>query len=94
MAQGFFDEPVSIFVGLSFTRPIRNVAEAYATLAEWPRHQRNSAHAVALAACRHALQDGMPAEEARRAFTEFLHGVDRLAPAGKAQPAPAMELPA
>jgi hypothetical protein len=75
-----FDEPVLVFVGLSYPLEIESVAEAHTFLAEWPHSKRDTAHEVALTACRAALADEIDSDTARAAFAAFAKRHRILAP--------------
>ena len=75
-----FDEPVLVFVGLSYPLDIESVAEAHAFLSEWPHSKRDAAHEVALKACRAALAEEIDAETARTTFAAFAKRHRILAP--------------
>lgn len=80
MEHNLFQYPVTILVGLGFPTKIQSVKDAYALLSEWPPSRRNSAHAVALNACRAALAGEIDAETARGTLVAFARRVDLLAP--------------
>lgn len=80
MDSTVFEEPVSIFVGLSFPTRVENVAEAYAILAEWPLNQRGPAHKSALNACKAAMAGLIDAETARGMFVAFARKCGILMP--------------
>lgn len=66
-----FAEPVSVLVGLGFSREIANVMSAYEVVSEWPSSHRGPSQLHAMRACRSALNGEIDAEEAREAFVEF-----------------------
>jgi hypothetical protein len=66
-----FDEPVLVFVGLSYPLKIESVAEAHTFLSEWPLSKRDAAHEVALNACKAALAEEIDLEKARTTFAAF-----------------------
>jgi len=80
MKPDMFRQPVSILVGLGFPAEVRGVMDAYRHLVEWPASQRDSAHSVALKACRAALRGEIEAETARGLFAAFAEKHDLLAP--------------
>lgn len=80
MQQAKFETAVTILVGLGFPAKIQTVQEAYALLEDWPTSRRDTAHAVALKACRAALSGEIEAETARGLFVAFARKHDLLAP--------------
>jgi len=66
-----FDEPVYLTVGIGVPTEINNVERAYALLNDWPVWLRNSAHEVALNACKAALAGEIDAETARVTLAAF-----------------------
>jgi hypothetical protein len=83
MEHNLFERPVTVFVGLGFPTAVSSVQEAYALLNEWPPSKQNSAHTVALNACRAALAGEIDAETARGMFLAFARRSDLLAPEGE-----------
>ena len=75
-----FEEPVSVLVGLGLPSRVENVMEACALLDDWPPSKRDSAHAIALKACRAALAGDIDAETARATFVAFARRANLLAP--------------
>jgi hypothetical protein len=75
-----FRHPVTILVGLGFPAEVRSVMDAYRHLSEWPTTFRDTAHSVALKACRAALRGDIEAETARGLFAAFAARHDLLAP--------------
>ncbi len=70
MSNAKFDRPVSVFVGLDFSRKVENVIDAYAMLVEWngiPDLDR----AGAIEVCRKALKGKRTGKDARVAFQQF-----------------------
>jgi len=80
MKPDMFRHPVTILVGLGFPAEVRSVMEAYRHLAEWPTSLRDTAHSVALKACRAALRGDIEPETARGLFAAFAAKHDLLAP--------------
>lgn len=80
MKPDHFGKPVRILVGLGRPRDIRSALDAYMFLDEAPGYMRNSAHAMALKACRAALMGEVEAQTARGAFEAFVRKHDLLAP--------------
>ncbi|WP_105386530.1 DUF982 domain-containing protein [Neorhizobium alkalisoli] len=80
MKSDMFKKPVSILVGLGFPAEISGVMDAYRHLSEWPASLRDTAHSVALKACRAALRGEIEAETARGLFSAFAEKHDLLAP--------------
>jgi len=66
-----FNEPVYLIVGIGVRAEIDSVERAYALLNDWPVWPRNSAHAVALNACKGALAGEIDAETARTTLVAF-----------------------
>lgn len=80
MKPDMFRRPVTILVGLGFPAEVRSVMDAYRHLAEWPASLRDTAHSIALKACRAALRGEIEAETARGFFAAFAEKHDLLAP--------------
>ncbi|MGV1768479.1 DUF982 domain-containing protein [Rhizobium rhizogenes] len=80
MKPDMFRQPVSILVGLGFPAEVRSVMDAYRHLVEWPVSLRDTAHSIALKACRAALRGEIEAETARGLFNAFAEKHDLLAP--------------
>lgn len=80
MKPDMFREPVTILVGLGFPAEVRSVMDAYRHLSEWPASNRDTAHSIALKACRAALRGEIEAETARGLFAAFAEKHDLLAP--------------
>ncbi|AAK90428.2 hypothetical protein EN41_27020 [Agrobacterium tumefaciens] len=80
MKPDLFRRPVTILVGLGFPAEVRSVMDAYRHLAEWPASLRDTAHSIALKACRAALRGEIEAETARGLFAAFAEKHDLLAP--------------
>jgi len=80
MKPDMFKQPVSILVGLGFPAKVCSVMDAYRHLSEWPASLRDTAHSVALKACRAALRGEIEAETARGLFAAFAEKHDLLAP--------------
>ncbi|AYM65770.1 MULTISPECIES: DUF982 domain-containing protein [Agrobacterium tumefaciens complex] len=80
MKPDMFRRPVTILVGLGFPAEVRSVMDAYRHLAEWPASLRDTAHSIALKACRAALRGEIEAETARGLFAAFAEKHDLLAP--------------
>jgi hypothetical protein len=74
-----FDEPVYLTVGIGVPAEIGTVERAYALLNDWPVWRRNSAHAVALNACKAALAGEIDAETARTTLVAFAKRSNALA---------------
>lgn len=75
-----FRQPVKILVGLGFPAEVLGVMDAYRHLCEWPVSLRDSAHSLAMKACRAALRGEIEAETARGLFAAFARKHDLLAP--------------
>jgi hypothetical protein len=80
MTPDTFEKPVRILVGLGMPRDIRNVLEACMFLDDTPGYLRNSAHVMALKACKAAVLGKIEAETARGAFEAFARKHDLVAP--------------
>jgi hypothetical protein len=80
MKPDMFRRPVTILVGVGFPAEVRSVMDAYRHLAEWPASLRDTAHSIALKACRAALRGEIEAETARGLFAAFAEKHDLLAP--------------
>ncbi len=74
-----FDEPVYLTVGIGVPAEIASVERAYALLNDWPVWRRNSAHAVALNACKAALAGEIDAETGRTTLVAFAKRSNALA---------------
>jgi hypothetical protein len=83
MECNFFQRPVTILVGLGLPTEIQSVRQAYALLGEWPPSRCDSAHIVAVNACRAVLAGEIDAETARGTFVAFARRADLLAPEPK-----------
>ena len=79
MKPDMFKEPVTILIGLGFPTEVRSVIDAYRHLAEWPASMRDTAHSMALKACRAALRGEIEADTARGLFAAFAAKHDLLA---------------
>ncbi|MGN6464780.1 MAG: DUF982 domain-containing protein [Rhizobiaceae bacterium] len=71
METNLFEEPVTIFSGLGIPTKVETVAEAFSVLVDWPGWKRDSAHQIALKACRAALAGDIDAETVRSTFVAF-----------------------
>lgn len=80
MKPDMFRQPVSILVGLGFPAEIRSAMDAYRHLVEWPASMRDTAHSIALKACRAAICGEIEAETARGLFAAFAEKHNLLAP--------------
>jgi hypothetical protein len=80
MEQENFDRSVPIFVGMGYRTDVRSVSHAHALLSDWPVDQRDTAHAMALRACKAAMVGALDTETARRLFETFARRKDILAP--------------
>src|SRR5690349_1704179 len=69
MNSTFFENPVTVLVGLGFPRTIESAEEAYQLLSEMPG--TGSERRVALNACRAALEGKIDPATARAAFVAF-----------------------
>ena len=75
-----FEEPVTVLVGMGLPVRIETVMETYALLQDWPAVSRNSAHSVALNACRAGIAGEVDAETVRSTFVAFTLRNDILVP--------------
>ncbi|MFD1329018.1 DUF982 domain-containing protein [Mycoplana ramosa] len=80
MKPDMFREPVYILVGLGFPAEIRSVLDACRYLSDWPPSSSDTAHSIALKACRAALRGEIEVETARGLFAAFAERHDLLAP--------------
>ncbi|MBX3582254.1 MAG: DUF982 domain-containing protein [Rhizobiaceae bacterium] len=64
-----FEKPVTVLVGLGFSRKIESALEAYVLLRDWP--SLGADRTVALKACRAALMGDVDPETARAALVAF-----------------------
>jgi hypothetical protein len=71
MTNMFFEEPVTVLVGLGFPRSIRSVVEAYQLLSDTPMSANKAASKVAMQACKAAIEGKIDAETAKSAFVAF-----------------------
>ncbi|MBB2687805.1 UNVERIFIED_ORG: hypothetical protein GGD48_004924 [Rhizobium etli] len=80
MKPDMFKQPVPILVGLGFPAKVCSVMDAYRHLSEWPPSLWDTAHSVALQACRAALRGEIEADTARGLFVAFAERHDLLSP--------------
>jgi len=80
MQHNRFEEPVTVLVGIGLPARIETVMEAYALLQDWPAANRNSAHAIALNACKAGIGGEIDAETVRSMFAAFARRNDILVP--------------
>lgn len=80
MKENFFRKPVSVLVGLGLPADIRSVMEAYQLLNDWPIHNRDTSHSLALNACRGVLTEAIETDTARGLFVAFAKKHDLLTP--------------
>jgi hypothetical protein len=73
-----FEEPVTVLVGMGLPVRIETVMEAYALLQDWPAVSRNSAHSVALNACKAGIAGEIDPETVRSTFVAFARRNDIL----------------
>jgi len=71
MNNTFFEEPVTVLVGLGFPRRIESALEAYQLLSDMPLTASKAAHKVAMQACKAAIDGKIDPETARSAFIAF-----------------------
>ncbi|RFB85084.1 hypothetical protein B5K08_26510 [Rhizobium leguminosarum bv. trifolii] len=80
MKPDMFETPVTILTGLGIPTPVHSVMHAYRFLLEWPTPIHDAAHAVALKACKAAIDGHIEPETARSVFVAFADRHDLLAP--------------
>jgi hypothetical protein len=80
MKPDMFITPVVILTGLGFPTKVCTVVHAYRLLLEWPAFRHDPERALALKACRAALNGAIDAETARGVFIAFAEKHDLLAP--------------
>jgi hypothetical protein len=80
MHAGQFGQPLSIFVGLGFSRRLDTVADAYKVLAEWPEGNRGAEYRTLLEACRASFTGAANTETVRTLFQDFARARGVLAP--------------
>jgi hypothetical protein len=80
MKPDMFETPVVILTGLGFPTKVCTVMHAYRLLLEWPASRHDPDRALALKACRAALNGDIDAETARGVFAAFAEKHDVLAP--------------
>jgi hypothetical protein len=73
-----FEEPVTVLVGMGLPVRIETVMETYALLQDWPAATRNSAHSVALNACKAGIAGEIDPETVRSTFVAFARRNDIL----------------
>jgi hypothetical protein len=71
MNNTFFEEPVTVLVGLGFPRRIESATEAYQLLSDMQLTASKAAHKVATQACKAAIDGKIDPETARSAFIAF-----------------------
>jgi hypothetical protein len=71
MNNTFFEEPVTVLVGLGFPRRIESAIEAYQLLSDLPLTASKAARKVAMQACKAAIDGKIDPETARSAFIAF-----------------------
>lgn len=71
MNNTFFEEPVTVLVGLGFPRRIESASEAYQLLSDMKLTASKAAHKVAMQACKAAIDGKIDPETARSAFITF-----------------------
>jgi Protein of unknown function (DUF982) len=71
MNNTFFEEPVTVLVGLGFPRQIESAIEAYQLLSDMQLTTSKAAQKVALQACKAAIDGKIDPETARSAFMAF-----------------------
>jgi hypothetical protein len=78
MQHNRFEEPVTVLVGMGLPVRIETVMEAYALLQDWTAATRNSAHSVALNACKAGFAGEIDPETVRSTFVAFARRNDIL----------------
>lgn len=71
MNNTFFEEPVTVLVGLGFPRRIESAIEAYQLLSDLQLSASKAAQKVAMQACKAAIDGKIDPETARSAFVAF-----------------------
>lgn len=79
MKPDMFDKPVTILLGLGIPTDVKSVMHAYQILTDW-RDAVDPARALALKACRAAINGDIDAQTARAVFLAFAERHDLLAP--------------
>lgn len=74
-----FERPVVILTGLGHPTAICSAMEAYMFLADWPKSQRDAAHAFASKACLAAVRGEIEPETAKGLFASWAEKHDLLA---------------
>ncbi|OWV81643.1 hypothetical protein ATY75_27735 [Rhizobium sp. N122] len=80
MKPDAFEPPVTILTGLGIPTPVHSVMHAYRLLLDWPIGKHDAAHAVALRACKTAINGEIEPDTARSVFVAFAEKHDLLAP--------------
>jgi len=80
MKPDMFETPVTILTGLGIPTPVHSVMHAYRFLLEWPTPIDDATHAVALKACKAAIDGEIEPETARSVFVAFADRHDLLVP--------------
>ncbi|MBZ9797692.1 DUF982 domain-containing protein [Mesorhizobium sp. ES1-4] len=80
MNRGQFEEPVTLLVGMGFPRTIESVMDAYLLLQDWSAANRNSAHALALNACKAGIAGEIDPQTVRATLVTFARRNDILLP--------------
>lgn len=80
MQHNRFEEPVTVLVGMGLPARIGTVMEAYALLQDWPAANRNSAHVIALNACKAGIGGEIDPETVLSTFAAFARRNDILVP--------------
>ena len=73
-----FERPVVILTGLGHPTAICSAMEAYMFLADWPKSQRDAAHAFASKACLAAVRREIEPETAKGLFASWAEKHDLL----------------
>ncbi|NTF34538.1 DUF982 domain-containing protein [Rhizobium skierniewicense] len=80
MKPDLFTTPVNVLVGLGLPTPIHSVTDAYQLLMDWRGSPHDGAKAMALKACKAALNGEIDPDVARGVFVAYAEKHDLLAP--------------
>ena len=78
MNSTFFDEPVTVLVGLGFPRKVRSAIEAYQLLSDMRPMTSKAAHKMTMQACKAAIDGKIDPQIARSAFVAFTSRIGML----------------
>lgn len=80
MPSDEFERPVVILTGFGIPTAVSSAMEAYMFLADWPKSQRDAAHAFAAKACLAAVRGTIQPDTAKGLFASWAEKNDILAP--------------